>query len=324
MGTGILVFCEHENGVFKKTSFELLAKASELTGSIGGEVSAVVIGDVDGTLLGGYGAARVYSVTGEGFQQHNTGAWVKALAAAVSQANPAAVLGAASQGGRDLFPRLAARISAGMITEVTDLNAEGGTLVGDRPIYAGKAFVKCRVRSEVGLYTVRPNSFPVPESTGGSAETIVLDVAFDGEDARARVTQVVESASTVVDLTEADRIVSGGRSLKGSDEFERVIVPLAASIAATPGASRAAVDAGYAPHSWQVGQTGKVVNPSLYIACGISGAIQHLAGMRTSKVIVAINKDPDAPIFQFATYGIVDDLFEICPALTEAFKTAMA
>ncbi len=176
--------------------------------------------------------------------------------------------------------------------------------------------------SSVALATVRPNSFPiVPAAAAGAV--VAVDVALGDDDVLTEVVEVKASASEIVDLTEAERIVSGGRALKTEENFQSVIVPLANVIGATPGASRAAVDAGYAPHSWQVGQTGKVVNPQLYIACGISGAIQHLAGMRTSKVIVAVNKDPEAPIFQHATYGIVDDLFEVCPALTEGLAAAL-
>ncbi len=324
MSSGILVFCEHENGAFKKTAHELLSKACALVESVGGEVSAVVIGGPSGAELGGFGATQVYSVQGDAFAQHNTDAWVSALASVVGQADPAVLLGAASSAGRDLFPRLSARLSAGMASEVTDLAVEEGQIVATRPIYAGKAFTQVRISSSLGLYTVRPNSFTVPASNGAVAPEVAVAVQVGEGAERARVVEVMESNTGTVDLTEADRIVSGGRSLKSSDGFDDVIVPLARSLGATPGASRAAVDAGYVPHSWQVGQTGKVVNPSVYIACGISGAIQHLAGMRTSKVIVAINKDPDAPIFQHATYGIVDDLFEVCPVLAKAFEQALS
>ncbi|MDP6933176.1 MAG: electron transfer flavoprotein subunit alpha/FixB family protein, partial [Myxococcota bacterium] len=188
--------------------------------------------------------------------------------------------------------------------------------VGRRPVYAGKAFTDVSVSSDPALFTVRPNSFSAPTAGAGSAQVQELTVEMTEEDGLSRVVDSAQPESTAVDLTEADRIVSGGRSLASAESFDSVIRPLAAVLGATPGASRAAVDAGYAPHSDQVGQTGKTVNPSLYFACGISGAIQHLAGMRTSKVIVAVNKDRDAPIFQHATYGIVADLFEICPLLT--------
>ena len=252
-------------------------------------------------------------VSGASFETYGTEAYTAALSAVLDQAQPAVVLAPASAASRDYFPRVAARKGLGMASEVTELSAEGGSLQGKRPVYAGKALVNVSVSSTPALYTVRPNSFGAGEAVGGSAESVAVSVEAVTE--RSRVVEQVKSASDVADLTEADRIVSGGRSLKSEDNFKAVIVPLAASIGATPGASRAAVDAGYAPHSWQVGQTGKVVNPSLYIACGISGAIQHLAGMKDSKTIVAINKDPEAPIFQVADYGLVDDLFKVCPEL---------
>ena len=311
MANGILVFCETEGGAVKKTAHELLGKATQL----GGPVSAVVIGDGDPSGLGAYGAETVYTVSAGAY---DSASWAGALAGVIEQSDAAVVLGAASAIGKDLFPRVGARIGAGVVSEVTELANEGGSVVGRRPVYAGKALVTAKVKSARALFTVRPNSFGAPEAGGGSANVVDAGAV----DAGAALTSVVEtraSASTVADLTEAERIVSGGRSLKSAEQFDAIIRPLAASIGATPGASRAAVDAGYASHSEQVGQTGKVVNPQLYIAAGISGAIQHLAGMRTSKVIVAINKDPEAPIFQHSTYGIVADLFEVCPMLTKAF-----
>lgn len=321
MASGILVVVEHDSGTPKKTAYELLSKASSLTGELGGKVSAVVIGSSDAVDLGEYGASTVYSVDGEAFKEYSTEGWTAALSAVIDQADPAIVLAPASPACKDSFPRLAARKGLGMASEVTDLSVVDGSLLGHRPVYAGKAIVTVRINSSTALYTVRPNSFGSGEPVGGSST--VVPVSVNSGEVRSKVIEQVQSASDVADLTEADRIVSGGRSLKSEENFQSVIVPLAASIGATPGASRAAVDAGYAPHSWQVGQTGKVVNPSLYIACGISGAIQHLAGMRTSKVIVAVNKDAEAPIFQHATYGIVEDLFEVCPVLEKAFQEAL-
>jgi len=197
---------------------------------------------------------------------------------------------------------------------------DGGALIARRPMYAGKAFADVTISSSVALYTVRPNSFPGAAPSGGSAAVSALSVELGPQDLAARVVGSEEPTNETVDLTEADRIVSGGRPVDSADNFDTIIRPLGAALGATVGASRAAVDAGYAPHNEQVGQTGKVVNPSLYVACAISGAIQHLAGMRTSRVIVAINKNPDAPIFEHATYGIVGDIFEIAPLLTEEAK----
>ena len=310
MGNGILVLCEHDGGSFKKTAFELLGKASELAP---GNVSALVIGDADGGSLGAYGAGKTYQVSGAGFGGNDVSAVVAAVQAAVAAADPAVVLAPASPQAKAALPRLAARLGLGLGAECTDLRSEGGTVVGRRPMYAGKAFADVTISSTPAVFTVRPNSFPAAVPGGGSAE--VVAVAADAPSLAAKIVGREEAASSVADLTEADRIVSGGRSVKSAENYDSVIRPLAASIGATPGASRAAVDAGYAPHSHQVGQTGKVVNPSLYVAMGISGAIQHLAGMRTSRVIVAVNTDAEAAIFQHATYGIVGDLFTVGPLL---------
>ncbi|MCK6505906.1 electron transfer flavoprotein subunit alpha/FixB family protein [Myxococcota bacterium] len=319
MGNGFLVVAEHDGGHFKKTAYELLAKAVEL--AAGAPVSAVVIGGDGAGDLGAHGATKVFTVNGPAFGHYSPEAWVAALQAAITASGAAVVLAPASLQNKDAFPRLSARIGAGYATEVTELSAAGGGVVARRPQYAGKAFSTVQIQSPVALFTVRPNSFPAKPATGGSAEVVALAV-----DAGAALTRVVASeapSGDVVDLTEADRIVSGGRSVKSKEGFDTLIRPLAAALGATAGASRAAVDAGFCPHSEQVGQTGKVVNPTLYIAVGISGAIQHLAGMRTSKVIVSINKDAEAPIFGVSTYGIVGDMFEICPLLTDELKAAL-
>src|SRR5690606_35181566 len=270
---------------------------------------------------GAFGAEKVYQVSGD-FSHYTTGSYVDALAAVVQQAQPDAILAAASFAGKDAMPRLVARLGSGMGSECTELRVEGGEIVARRPLYSGKVYADVRVARKPAVFTVRPNSFPQPQPGGGAAEVVAVSSSPSTPDVE--LVERKEPESHDVDLTEAERIVSGGRSLKSAEEFDRVIRPLAASIGATVGASRAAVDAGYAHHSEQVGQTGKTVNPTLYVAVGISGAIQHLAGMRTSKVIVAINKDPDAPIFEHATYGLVGDLFEIAPKLTEEFERALS
>ena len=320
MSNGILVICEHDGGAFKKTAFELLAKAKSL-GT--GPVTALVLGHAGGADLGGYGADKVVTIAGD-FGHHLTGVYVKAVQGAIEAIGPAVVLASASAEAKDALPRLAARLNLGLGTEVTELRAEGGTVVGRRPVYAGKAFVDVHVSSSPALFTVRANSFGVPESTGGSAAVEALGVAVDSGDALTKVVDTEAPSSAVADLSEADRIVSGGRSVKSKDGYDSLIRPLAGVIGATPGASRACVDAGYAPHSHQVGQTGKTVNPSLYIAMGISGAIQHLAGMRTSKIIVAVNTDAEAPIFQHATYGLVADMFEVGPLLKQELEAALS
>lgn len=309
MGSGILVIVETDGGVPRKTAYELLAKAAALNL---GPVSAGVVGSVDASSLGG---VTVYQVQSPHLSHYSTGAYTKSLAALVKAANPAVVLAPASSNTKDSFPRLSVRLNAGLAVECTDLTVNGGNLVGRRPIYGGKALVDVAVGGSVALFTIRPNSFPGGKAPAGSPSVVAVDAGLTGADVDTQLVEVLAPASKAVDLTEADRIVSGGRSLKSKEQFDAVIRPLAASVGATVGASRAAVDAGYAPHGDQVGQTGKVVNPSLYVAMGISGAIQHLAGMRTSRVIVAVNKDPEAPIFQYSTYGIVADLFEVAPLL---------
>lgn len=313
----ILVLAEHEDGAFKKTAAELVGKAASLAAALGTSVSALVLGDAPAASLGAFGATKVYQVSGS-FGTYDTDAIVAALAAGVAAANPSYILAPASYLGKDALPRLTARLGTGQGSECTDLRVEGGAIVGRRPVYAGKALCDVKVTKSPAIFSVRPNSFGQPDAGAGSAE--VVAVPFTAPAARLTVVERRKPETEAVDLSEAERIVSGGRSLKSKENFDAIIRPLAASIGATAGASRAAVDAGYAPHEDQVGQTGKVVNPSLYIACGISGAIQHLAGMRTSKVIVAINTDPGAPIFEHASYGLVQDLFEACPELTKRFN----
>jgi len=312
-----LVLAEHDAGTFKKTAAELIGKAASLAGQAG-DVSAVVLGDAPVQTLGSMGAKRVVQVAGD-FSTYEPIAVTDALAAAVARAKPDVLLAPASYLGKDAIPRLAARLGAGMASECTDLRMEGSELVGRRPTFAGKLYAEVRVAGTPAIFTVRPNSFPQPTPGDTFADVERVEAELHP---KTRVVERKAPASATVDLTEAARIVSGGRSLKSAEMFDAVIRPLAASIGATVGASRAAVDAGYAHHSEQVGQTGKTVNPTLYFAIGISGAIQHLAGMRTSKVIVAVNKDPDAPIFEHATYGLVGDLFEIAPKLTEALRRA--
>jgi electron transfer flavoprotein alpha subunit len=315
--SGILVIAEHDGGTFKKTAAELLGKASELAAALGTSVSAAVLGDADAASLGAWGASTAYQVNGD-FSNYDSGVLASALAAAITASGADVVLAPASYMGKDAMPRAVARLNAGQGSECTDLLIEDGKVVGRRPLYAGKAFADVHISRGPAVFTMRPNSFPQPDAGSGSAN--VESVPFEAPPALVTVTERNTPETTAVDLTEADRIISGGRSLKSLESFDSVIRPLAASIGATPGASRAAVDAGYAGHGDQVGQTGKVVNPSLYIALGISGAIQHLAGMRTSKVIVAVNKDAEAPIFEHATYGLVADLFEVAPLLQAEFE----
>jgi electron transfer flavoprotein alpha subunit len=319
----ILVVGEHLDGKIKKVTFELVTKAAELAAKISGEVDVVLIGHglQNAGELGTYGAKKVFVVDTPKLEKYNTEGFTKVVADLVTEVKPSVVLGTASPLGKDLFPRLAARLGVGLASDCTDLNIQDGKLLATRPLYSGKAFADVKFESDIQIASARPNSFTAKVTQAG-ANAEVVSKTIDPGNLRAVMKETIKGKTDKVDLTEASIIVSGGRAMKNADNF-KILQELADTIGATVGASRAAVDSGYAPHDMQVGQTGKVVNPNLYIACGISGAIQHLAGMRTSKVVVAINKDPEAPIFTKADYGIVGDLFQIIPLLTQEFKKAL-
>ncbi len=316
----ILVVGEHLEGKVKKVTQELVSKATELAAKLGGEVDVVLVGHgiQNPAELGQFGAKKVYVIDTPKLEKYNTEGMVKVLSDLIPELKSSVVLGTASSVGRDFFPRLAARLKAGLASDCTNLDIQDGKLLASRPVYSGKAFVDVKFESALQLATARPNSFVAKVANAGAVAEVVKKEIDPGA-MRALMKEVVKGKSDKVDLSEAAIIVSGGRAMKSSDNF-KILQELADVIGATVGASRAAVDSGYATHDMQVGQTGKVVNPNLYIACGISGAIQHLAGMRTSKVIVAINKDTEAPIFKIANYGVVGDLFQIVPLLTQEFK----
>ncbi|MBI2343000.1 MAG: electron transfer flavoprotein subunit alpha/FixB family protein [Deltaproteobacteria bacterium] len=321
MGNDIVVVCEGDAGRLKKYSLELVAKAAEMATALDATVRAVAVGKGLAEALqvvGPYGVTRATAIDAPGLTGHyNSDAATAALSTWLQQVQPMAVLSSTSAHGRDYLPRVATRLKTGFISDAIALTVTDGRLVARRPIYAGKALVDCVVTGSPQMIGIRPNVFGLPAATGGVAtvETVTVEIAPPRETIR----EVVAAAQRVVDLTEAEIIVSGGRAMGSSDNF-RYIRDLADALGGTVGASRAAVDAGYIPHAHQVGQTGKTVNPTLYVACGISGAIQHLAGMRTARHIVAINKDADAPIFARADFGIVGDLFTILPILTEKIR----
>ena len=252
---------------------------------------------------------------------YTTDGYVSVIGEVVKANDPAILLMGASVQGKDLSARLSGRLGVGMAQDCTAFSIEDGNLVAIRPIYAGKAYAKVTFENSwPQMATARPNVMSISEpDTSRSAEIIDASFSLDDSALKTKVVEVVKDESGKIDLTEADKVISGGRGMKGPENY-KILEDLADLIGASVGASRSAVDAGWRPHSDQVGQTGKVVSPNLYVACGISGAIQHLAGMSTSKVIVAINKDADAPIFQKADYGVVGDLFEVVPALTEEVK----
>jgi electron transfer flavoprotein alpha subunit len=319
----ILVFVEQRDGVIKKSSCETVRAARGIADAFGGSCSAVLVGHgVEGLAVtpGRYGASRVIVVDDPSLTKHSSTAYAKAIAAVAATEKADVVFLPASQMGKDLAPRVAVKLNAGLASDCIALRVENGGIVATRPVYAGKAMLDVRVNSAVKVFTLRPNVFPAT-LTEGTTEVQKATVAFTTEDFGAVVTHV-EVAVGRPDVTEADIVVSGGRGMKGPEHFV-LIESLAEAFGAGVGASRAVVDAGWRPHDEQVGQTGKTVSPSLYVACGISGAVQHLAGMSSSKYIVAINKDKDAPIFQVADYGIAGDLFEILPEFTAQLKQAI-
>jgi electron transfer flavoprotein alpha subunit len=316
----ILIVAEHVKGNPKKYSIELAGKAGELAKTLGCNVTAVLFGesaDKIGREFGHYGVSKVIAASHPDLNNYSSEGYANVLCEIISSEKPAIVLGTASPLGRDLFARVAARLKVGLAPDCTNVRIENGRLFVKRPIYAGKVIIDATLEGTPQMATIRPNTFPIPEPHSNSPQVVTLNV--NPGTAAAKLKEVVEAETGMVDLTEADRIVSGGRAMASKENFE-IIRNLAKTIGASVGASRAAVDAGYISHDHQVGQTGKTVNPTLYIACGISGSIQHLAGMRTSKIIVAINKDAEAPIFSKADYGIVGDLFKVVPVLTEKLK----
>jgi electron transfer flavoprotein alpha subunit len=315
-----LVFIEQRGGKIRKASLEALSLARRLSG---GPVAAVIPGKGTTALakdLGRHGAGVVYVADREDLALYSNKGYVGALDAAAAKENPSAVLIAATSMGKDIAPRFAARRDVSVLADVMDLRLEGDRLVGWRPVYSGKARaeVDCG-NAALQIATTRPNVFPAEAQDAPEPRVEPLD--FGNIAPRAKVLKVETSESKELDVSEADIIVSGGRGIKGPENWP-VIRDLQQALGAALGASRAVVDAGWIDHQYQVGQTGKVVSPSLYVACGISGAIQHLAGMGTSKVIVAINKDPEAPIFKIATYGVVGDIFQIVPEVAKAVREA--
>jgi electron transfer flavoprotein alpha subunit len=315
-----LVFIEQRDGKIRKASLEALSLARRLAG---GPVAAVLSGKGVAGLakdLGKYGAGVVYVADRDDLALYSNKGYVGALDAATGKESPNAVLIAATAMGKDVAPRFAARHDVSVLADLMDLRLEGDRLVGWRPVYSGKARaeVDCG-NASLQIATTRPNVFPAEAQDAPEPRVETLEL---GEIApRAKVIKVETSESKELDVSEADIIVSGGRGIKGPENWP-LIRDLQQALGAALGASRAVVDAGWIDHQHQVGQTGKVVSPTLYVACGISGAIQHLAGMGTSKVIVAINKDPEAPIFKVATYGIAGDIFQIVPEVAKAVREA--
>ncbi|MEN9824713.1 MAG: hypothetical protein RI953_458 [Pseudomonadota bacterium] len=319
----ILVYAEVRNGKLKSTAAELLTEARRLLGGKTDNLHAVLLGEgcaSHAKALATFGATKIFVVETAETNTYQCEPHIQTISQLVQSNGYNLVLGPASPTGRDFFPRLALRHKAGMLTDVISLGLEAEKVVARRPMYAGKCIAEVCSQTSLTFATLRPNVVP-SEVLNASAEPVVEKFApnLNASAMKSKIVEVRKGKSEKPDLTEASLIISGGRAMGNSDNF-KILHDLADVVGATVGASRAAVDSGYAPHDMQVGQTGKTVNPNLYMAFGISGSIQHLAGMRTSKVIVAVNTDPDAPIFQKADYGIVADLFQAVPIFKDELK----
>jgi electron transfer flavoprotein alpha subunit len=325
MAKGVWIVAEQRDGAFRKISFELASTARKLADQLSDEVCAIVLGSgIKGIAgeLGKYGVDKVFVADNPALEPYTTDAYAAAVAKIAKENDPAILLLGASVQGKDLSSRLVGKLATGMATDCTDVKIADGKLLAIRPMYAGKCFGEVVVSGSPQMASLRPNVFSIVENAKAGA-VVDFDPGLDPAQLKTKVIEVQKDASGKVDLTEANIIVSGGRGMKGPEGYG-ILEELAAVLGATVGASRAAVDAGWRPQSDQVGQTGKVVSPNLYIACGISGAIQHLAGMSSSKYIAAINKDSEAPIFTKADYGVVDDLFKVVPELTKECKKLLA
>ncbi len=319
MAQGILVVIHQENGRVRRVAHEILSLAQSLAP---GHVTAVAFGDqVDQTqeTLGRYGADQVVLLSDPIYHRYSSDGFAQALKGVCEVIDPEALFFPANAWGRDLAPRTAGTIGAGLASDCTEVyRGDGGRLGAIRPVYAGKAYARVAIHTPRQVFSLRPNVQTVVES-GRAAEVVSVDLSLDASDFKAIVTEVQESQGAKLELTEADVIVSGGRGIKSPENFQ-ILEQLADALGAALGSSRPVADEGWVPHSYHIGQTGKVVSPTMYVAVGISGAIQHLAGISGSKYIVAINSDADAPIFKAANYGIVGDLFEVVPRLAQAVR----
>jgi electron transfer flavoprotein alpha subunit len=323
MSRTILVVAEHRGGALRQVTYESL-HAATLSSTENDQLHVAVIGHPLDNLtesLSSINAEKIYLIDHPDLQQYNPEAYLAAVMQVIDASNPDGIILGHTAIGRDLAPMISAKIDAGQISDVTNIENIDEQVVYTRPIYAGKAFEKKFFQSTPWVVTIRPNNISGADSSGGKAEIEHIEYTTPAA-LRTVIKDVVQNTSGKVDLSEAKIVVSGGRGVKSADGF-KPLQELADVLGGAVGASRGACDADYCDYSLQIGQTGKVVTPEIYIACGISGAIQHVAGMSQSKVIVAINKDPEAPIFNIADYGIVGDLFEVVPLLTEEFKKVL-
>lgn len=314
----VLVFIEDEGGQLKRNSLEALTAANKIASS--SDVVAVAINGDESALAnaGNYGVSKVVNVKHELLGQYSSTAAAKALQEVAEKEGASTLLLAANAKGKELAPRVAVKLAGAYLADVVDLEGNGSDITATKPVYAGKAIAKAKINKDKKVFSLRPNVFTANKTGDSAANVEAFAPSISDSDVSVKVVSVSKNQGKL-DVAEADKIVSGGRGLKEPENF-KLVEDLAAAVGAAVGASRAVVDAGWRPHGEQVGQTGKTVSPNLYIACGISGAVQHLAGMSSSKVIVAVNKDKEAPIFKVADYGIVGDVFEVLPKLTDKIK----
>lgn len=318
MADKILAVLEQREGNLKKVSFEAASVAVVLADKLMMQAEAVVVGSEISNLneLSKFGISKLTHLKNDLLSNYSPSAYADALSSFAKESEAKILIFPNTAMGVDLAPRVAVKLNAGLVMDCMKIEVKENDVVATRPVYAGKALIDVRLNSDIKIFTIRPNVFK-PQTVNSTSVQIDVKVV-DNPNLKTKVTAFKKSEGKL-DVAEADIIVSGGRGMKGPENFH-LIEELAEALGGAVGASRAVVDAGWRPHREQVGQTGKTVSPSLYIACGISGAIQHLAGMSSSKYIVAINKDKDAPIFNIADYGIAGDVFEILPALTEEIK----
>ena len=323
----ILVFIEVREGKIKKSSLEALSEAKRRAEDLKTEVAAVLIGHNVENLASEvfpFGASKVYVLENSLLRNYSAAGYAHALHSLAEETKPAAILFSASSLGKDFAPRLAAKLGVSMASDCTKTVCRDGKLEVSRPIFAGKVFVTFTLRSSTQIVTLRPNVFPLMEPGAKEGEVVKKEVVIPEDQVKAQVVEILKEEGAEIDVTEAEIVVSGGRGMKGPENFDLLRELTSLLPQSAVGSSRSAVDAGWIDHQHQVGQTGKTVSPNLYMAIGISGAIQHLAGMSSSKYIVAVNKDPEASIFKVADFGIVGDLFQVIPHLKEELEKALS
>lgn len=322
----VLVFIEVRDGKVKKSSLEVLSEGNRRAAEMKTEANAVFVGHNQESLAADvfpYGASKVYMLENSLFSHYSAQSYAHAIVSLVEELKPEVIFFCASALGRDLAPRVAAKLGVSLASDCTATASKDGKLEVTRPMFAGKAFATVAFKSSPQIATLRPNVFPLDEPASKQGEVVKKEIVIPEDQIKGRAVEIIREEGAELDVTEAEIVVSGGRGMKGPENYDLLRELTAILPHSAVGASRSAVDAGWIDHQHQVGQTGKTVSPNLYIAFGISGAIQHLAGMSSSKYIVAVNKDHEAPIFKVADYGVVGDLFQVIPYLKEELKKVL-